>query len=393
VIEEVRVANPGLDWSDVCSLFIEKNQKTHPSRINRKWFETFVVGYAKRKGVATASPGPASEEDEAIRLARLPKLERVKKDLKNDDYHIVWMIGGKPIDIKSWGISEEDFIRFCENMPDKTEAEACRYLRKLTGGKDWNISEALIDFEYEISDSREPYEIGSLFWKLGGKWRGVYYETAEEKAERIESDRAAKEETEKAAEIAAGAQRAAELARQHAEQIRKEREDAERQEREKAAAILKQQAAEEKAKREAAEREEAEKAEKEFKEKFASAISIVGEDNARFKMFRITVNFGQAANVQKDRLREDLTKRGFTWDEACEIISAIEGSKLNWWKPDIDVKREKQLSALMDKTVGNGCTEGEALAAAEKVQELRAKYGIGLGKSFNLKETEEAAIA
>ena len=84
----------------------------------------------------------------------------------------------------------------------------------------------------------------------------------------------------------------------------------------------------------------------------------------------------QAANTQKDRLREDLTKRGFTWDEACGIISAIEGSKLNWWKPDIDLKREKRLNALLEKTVEKGCTEGEASAAAKKVQELKAKYGI-----------------
>jgi hypothetical protein len=145
----------------------------------------------------------------------------------------------------------------------------------------------------------------------------------------------------RAAEAAAEAQQQAEHARKQAEQIRKEREEAERKEREKSEAILKQQAAEEKAKREAAQREEAEKAEKDFKEKFASVISIVGEDNARFKMFHITVTLAQAANTQKDRLREDLTKRGFTWDEACGIISAIEGSKLNWWKPDIDVKREK----------------------------------------------------
>jgi hypothetical protein len=40
------------------------------------------------------------------------------------------------------------------------------------------------------------------------------------------------------------------------------------------------------------------------------------------------------------------------------------------------VKREKQLNALLEKTVENGCTEGEASAAAKKVQELEAKYGI-----------------
>lgn len=39
-------------------------------------------------------------------------------------------------------------------------------------------------------------------------------------------------------------------------------------------------------------------------------------------------------------------------------------------------KREKQLNALLEQTVEKGCTEGEASAAAKKVQELKAKYGI-----------------
>lgn len=37
---------------------------------------------------------------------------------------------------------------------------------------------------------------------------------------------------------------------------------------------------------------------------------------------------------------------------------------------------KKRISALMAKTVANGCTESEALAAAEKVGELMDRYGL-----------------
>jgi hypothetical protein len=386
-IEEVRQANLDLDWSSVCSEFVRVNQekKTPASKVDRKWFERFVVYYRKWKGAATASPGPARKEEdpdaEAVRLAKLPRLERdydreekENKDLPEYMHKAFWTLGGKPIEKFGDGMSQAEFIRFIRNMSPRSPEKAHKFLCGLAG-KEWNTQDAF-----------ETYD--NLFGATASRdWCGADYESEQDKAARIERQRKEREEKSKAAEAAAEAQKAEERARQHAEQIRKEREDAERQEREKAAAILKQQLADEAAKRAAAELEEREKEEAAFKEKFASALAIVGEDKKRFRMFQITVNFAQAANIQKERLREDLSKRGFTWEESCGIISAIEGSKLNWWKPEIEEKREKHLAALLNKTVENGCTEGEAASAAEKAQELKAKYGIGL------KEMEGAAIS
>ena len=39
-----------------------------------------------------------------------------------------------------------------------------------------------------------------------------------------------------------------------------------------------------------------------------------------------------------------------------------------------------KISALLEKTVTNGCTEAEALAAAEHAQSLMAKYGLSLSE-------------
>jgi Protein of unknown function (DUF2786) len=47
----------------------------------------------------------------------------------------------------------------------------------------------------------------------------------------------------------------------------------------------------------------------------------------------------------------------------------------------VNTKREKLLAtiqALTQKTVGNGCTESEALAAAEKAQRIMEKHGLSL---------------
>jgi hypothetical protein len=38
----------------------------------------------------------------------------------------------------------------------------------------------------------------------------------------------------------------------------------------------------------------------------------------------------------------------------------------------------KKLRSLQDKTIANGCTEAEALQAAEKVAELLDKYGLSV---------------
>lgn len=47
----------------------------------------------------------------------------------------------------------------------------------------------------------------------------------------------------------------------------------------------------------------------------------------------------------------------------------------------MNTKREKLLDiiqALTQKTVGNGCTEAEAIAAAEKAQRIMEKHGLSL---------------
>jgi len=64
----------------------------------------------------------------------------------------------------------------------------------------------------------------------------------------------------------------------------------------------------------------------------------------------------------------------------------------------VNTKREKLLSiieALLQKTVSNGCTEAEALLAAEKVQEIMERHGLSLADleaTDQVSACEEAGI-
>ena len=386
-LEGLRQENLDLDWSDVCSLFIEKNQKTDARRVNRKWFETFVVGYRKRKGAATASPGPASKEDteaQEVRLAKLPKLDVERRPIKGGDYEIVWTIGGKEIAFKNFKIDECDFFKLVRNMSPRPKEQAHKYLCSLVGCE-WNTQHAF-DYHDELIAVNND----------NGDWLGWEYETEEEKTARIERARLDREEKARAAAAAAEAQKAEELARQQAEQIRKEREEAERQEREKVEAEKRRQEGEERAKREAAEREEREKEEAAFNEKFASVLSLVS-DECRERLSHDIQNESLWAKIKpdgaKDRFRIRIRLK--VGDELTEkVIAALEASNLHWWNSADERKQlaEKHVNALLEKTVENGCTEGEAAAAAAKAQQLKAKYGIGLIKLAQ-KETDEAAIS
>jgi Protein of unknown function (DUF2786) len=388
-IEEVRQANLDLDWSDVCSEFVRVNQEkqTPASKVDRKWFERFVVFYRKRKGAATASPGPASKEDteaQEVRLAKLPKLDMERRPIKGGDYEIVWTIGGKEIAFKNFKIDECDFFKLVKNMSPRPKEQAHKYLCSLVGCE-WNTQHAF-DYHDELIAVNDD----------NGDWFGWDYESEQDKAERLKRERIEKEEKARAAAAAAEAQKAEELARQQAEQIRKDREEAERKEREKVEAEKRRQEGEERAKREAAEREEREKEEAAFNEKFASVLSLVS-DECRERLSHDIQNESLWAKMKpdgaKDRFRIRIRLK--VGDELTEkVIAALEASNLHWWNSADERKQlaEKHVNALLEKTVENGCTEGEAAAAAAKAQQLKAKYGIGLIKLVQ-KETDEAAIS
>lgn len=202
-VKEVQAEHPELDWADLISLFIAKNEKTKPQLVNRKWFETFVVGYINRKrnGGGAATAGPVIDpEAEKIRLARLPKLE-----LRPVKEKYVWFIGEKPV--SKMGIKDDDFDSLCRNMTPKTTAQANAYLRKLVPNEEWNTMHALEDVDelFTLDDD--------------GLWRGSEYETEEERTDREELELARAEAKRKAAE----AEREERIRQREAEEAEKAR--------------------------------------------------------------------------------------------------------------------------------------------------------------------------
>jgi hypothetical protein len=390
VIEEVAAANPELDWADVCAKFIEANEKTHLRMINRKWFETFVAGYIKRQGGTVASSGPSSDpEAEAIRIARLPKLESREIKCKEprtrinpnglsfeevvEVYKDVWSIGERDITHKNFGIEQSDFLRLVRNMSERPKLDAHKYLCGLVG-KEWNTQTALSN------------EDDSLIFSCGENdelWRGAAYETEEEKASRLERSRIFYENQAKAEAEKAEAKQKEEVARKEAERIRKEQEEAERQELERIEAEKRQREKDEAAKRLAEQIKESEREESELRQQFAPAFALVSDPRHQ-KFLSSSIHMAVAIEMSKAKFAERIGE-ALGEDKAKAIIAALEADNLQWWDPTEDIKklRSKQIAALKEKTVENGCTPGEATVAAEKVEELEVKYGL----------SEQAAIS
>jgi hypothetical protein len=183
VIDDVLSKFPDLDKESVCSDYITVNQKRATPKWqanNRAWFERFVIGSAKRQRDATASADTAkpklSQEEEEIRIARLPRLVfeigeegvRVKGGKYKDDK---WTLGGKEINEKTYGIRLDYFLSSCRNMKEKTEEEAHKYLCGLIG-EEWNTKAAFWDFS-DVSIYSD------LFNGTEKGWEGVLFEPAE----------------------------------------------------------------------------------------------------------------------------------------------------------------------------------------------------------------------
>jgi hypothetical protein len=199
-VESVRVANINLDWPDVCAKFIAANEKTIVKLVNRKWFETFVVGYIKR--LNTANPAATSKpkatkqaaaEPEPEESAELPKLEFKNCDLslqlegvsEKDRKEYGWFIADKKI--ADWGL-KSPFVRSCRSMPSGDFEECRKYLLKLTAGNkvpDWDVKDALLRFS---GDHSRPFYVlfAETNWDDDGfdpiGWSGI--KTAEEAAEK-----------------------------------------------------------------------------------------------------------------------------------------------------------------------------------------------------------------
>lgn len=209
---------PRFDFDHVYAKFVKVNTEKGTKKANLEWLRGFFKRHRPDKETPSANESCAtelSEEDEEIKLARLPRLELVeKRNRKGRLIGEVLMLGGKPI--SSYGPVEDDFLNMVRNMSTRSLEKAKQFLFKLIG-KEWNYQTA-IDLEL-IEDYREDDEGNPL-------WQGVDYESEADEAAGEEAERLEAEEEDKAAKAAEEAQRQAAIARQHAEKIRKERDTA-----------------------------------------------------------------------------------------------------------------------------------------------------------------------
>ena len=159
---------PHLEFDHVYDEFVRVNTEKGTKKANLKWLQGFFERHRPDKETPAASESRAAElsaEDEEIRLARLPRLEW--EEVKGED---VLTLGGRPINQRNYGISQEDFLRMTKNMSQRSPEKAKKFLRDLVGGKEWNYQDAI---EYDIICEVKDKDGKTV-------WEGMDYESEAE---------------------------------------------------------------------------------------------------------------------------------------------------------------------------------------------------------------------